>query len=91
MTATAVGREHNYRDPVALEVEHKVDFEDPLERAAIAMHRCTFEVAADVAGALTSEHGRDELRATWLRLEAVDRQRWRRHADLVVQSHDGTL
>lgn len=91
MAATAVGRDYNYRDPVALEVEHKVDFEDPLERAAIAMHRSTFEVCADVAGALTSEHGRQGLRFTWLRLEAVDRQRWRRRADLVVQAHAGTL
>lgn len=80
---TPVGRATNYSDPPDLSLD-VVDFDDPLELAAIALHRFGFATPDEVASMLTGEHGRDELAHTWTRLEPADRQLARRRADVVV-------
>lgn len=90
-TATAVGRDNHYRDPVELAERGIVDFEDPLERAAIAAHRLSFATPAEVVSLLTGEEGREALRYTWLRLLPTDRQFHRHRADVITQAHAGSL
>jgi hypothetical protein len=63
----------------------RVDFADPLERAAIAMHRMTFATPEDVASLLNGgDHRRDELAYTWRRLAPHERHLWRRRAAVIL-------
>lgn len=87
-TATAVGRDHGYQDPPALALEDHVDFEDPLERAAIVLHRMTFDTPEEAATLFASPSGRDELTYTWRRLDPASRRLYRLRADVVTDVHD---
>jgi hypothetical protein len=75
-----------FQDGAAIR-ERRVDFDDPLECAAIAAHRMTFATPEDVGGMLTGPHGRDELACTWLRLEAHERHLWRRRAAIILAGY----
>lgn len=77
----------NHLDPADPFVEDDVDFDDPIERAAIAMHRLTFEVAPEVAGRFAPS-GEPALAYTWARLRPPERQRFRRMADVIVRAHE---
>lgn len=83
---TPVGRDSNYRDPADPFTIDDVDLTDPLERAAIALHRTTFEVAAEVAGHFTGP-GEHALAYSWAAQEPTTRRRYRVIADVVVQAH----
>jgi hypothetical protein len=81
------GRSRNYRDAESM-LNGDVDLDDPLERAAIAVHVLKAATPDDVAALFT--RGRGELAERWRVLEPADRQLARRRADVIVRvAHAG--
>lgn len=84
-----IGRETNYRDPVEPFTIDDVDFDDALERAAIAAQRMTFASPAEAAS-LFARSQRPALAYTWAAIDAPLRQLWRQRADVVLAAHADT-
>jgi hypothetical protein len=90
MTPTAVGRDRGYQDPPGLDGdEDAVDFDDPLERAAMVLQRMTFATPEEAASLIGGEHGRRELAYTWARLEPATRRLYRLRADVALGAYRG--
>lgn len=83
-----IGQETNYRDPVEPFTADDVDFDDPLERAAIALERLEYTLPPEVLShfARSLQH---ELAYTWARLEPGQRQRHRKRAAAIIGAHAG--
>lgn len=73
-----------FTDPPSLAEQGEVDFDDPLERTAIALLALGHHTPEAVGGMLTSEHGRRELAYTWRKTEPARRHLHRRRAALLV-------
>lgn len=84
--ATAVGPDRGYQDPKT-ELD---ELNDPLERAAILLHRFTFATVPDAVSLFSSPSGRDELVYSWRAQDQATRQLYRRRADAVLAIHDAT-
>lgn len=82
-----VGRHRGYQDPADF-AELGPNLEDPLERAAIALHRLSFETPDGVAS-LLNVHREAELAKTWAAHDAATRVLFRKRAEVAQAARDG--
>jgi hypothetical protein len=85
--AVAATRARNYRDPD--DDPASLDWANPVDRCASALRAFTYETPETVGGMVTGEKGRAELEATWARLQATERQLWRRRAAILLEIGGG--
>lgn len=74
-------RDRAFLDPTGYT---ELDWTDPIERTAMAMHALAYHTPEAVISMVTGEKGREELGYTWLRMLPADRQLRRRRAEMAM-------